>query len=150
MPDNLANIIQKLHEDVKVKLKVGSADACFSATIGVKQGDNMAPVLFLFYMQAAIQIMEQEWPVSKPHFKFKMDSKLTGRSHTAYGTTFDFWSCLYADDSALLFESRADLTQGAKHAFDTLARFGLQMHIQGKTEAPSSRNQCTEMGGLCG
>ena len=42
---------------------------------------------------------------------------------------------LYADDSALLFESRADLTCGAQFTFDTLAQFGLQMHVQGKTEA---------------
>jgi len=34
---------------------VGATDVLFEATIGVKQGDNMAPVLFLFYMQAAIE-----------------------------------------------------------------------------------------------
>ena len=34
VPDNLAGLIAKLHTDVKVKLKVGSADACFNATLG--------------------------------------------------------------------------------------------------------------------
>ena len=36
-----------------------------------------------------------------------------------------------ADDSALLFANRTDLTEGAI----LVAGFGLQMHIQGKTEA---------------
>ena len=95
----------------------------------------MAPVLFLFYIQAAIEVMEKEWPVHKPEFRYKLDSKLTGRAYSTAGIPFNFWSCLYADDSALLFASRADLTQGAEFAFSTLARFGLQMHIKGKTEA---------------
>ena len=52
--------------------------------------DNVAPVLFLFYIQAAIESMEQSWPVTKPQFKSKLDSQLTGRSHIAWGFTFDF------------------------------------------------------------
>ena len=51
VPTHLAFLIKQLHTNVQVKLKVGAADSCFNATIGVKQGDNMAPVLFLFYMQ---------------------------------------------------------------------------------------------------
>jgi len=135
VPNHLALLIERLHTDVKVKLKVGATDVLFEATIGVKQGDNMAPVLFLFYMQAAIEAMEQEWPVSKPEFRYKLDSKMTGRAYNTKGSKFDFWSCLYADDSALLFANRTDLTEGAQFVFSTLARFGLQMHIQGKTEA---------------
>ena len=57
VPNHLALLIERLHTDVKVKLKVGATDVLFEATIGVKQGDNMAPVLFLFYMQAAIEAM---------------------------------------------------------------------------------------------
>ena len=136
VPDHLAFLIKQLHTDVKVKLKVGSADSCFNATIGVKQGDNMAPVLFLFYMQAAIEAMDRDWPVSKPEFKYKLDSQMTGRSHTARGKSLSFWNCLYADDSAFIFASRADLAAGAVCCFETLRLFGLQMHMQGsKTEA---------------
>ena len=35
----------------------------------------------------------------------------------------------------MLFANRSDLTQGAQFTFSTLAKFGLQMHVQGKTEA---------------
>ena len=60
VPSQLAVLIERLHTDVKVKLKVGTTDILFDATIGVKQGDNMAPVLFLFYIHAAIEVMEKE------------------------------------------------------------------------------------------
>ena len=78
VPTHLASVIEKLHSNVKVKLKVGKTDICFEATIGVKQRDNMAPVLFLFYMQAAIEAMGQDWPVGKPEFYYRPDSQLTG------------------------------------------------------------------------
>ena len=83
IPERLVTLIQHLHTNVKVKLKVGDADVVFNATIGVKQGDNMAPVLFLFYIQAAIESMDRNWPVPKPEFYFKADSQLTGRPYTA-------------------------------------------------------------------
>ena len=57
------------------------------------------------------------------------------QAYNTKGSKFDFWLCLYADDSVLLFANCTDLTEGAEFAFSTLARFGLQMHIQGKTEA---------------
>ena len=63
VPNHLALLCERLHADVKVKLKVGATDVLFEAAIIMKQGDNMAPVLLLFYMQAAIEAMEQEWPV---------------------------------------------------------------------------------------
>ena len=43
----------------------------------------MAPVLLLFYIQAAIESMDRDWPVPKPEFYFKADSQLTGRPYTA-------------------------------------------------------------------
>lgn len=113
IPDWLVSLIGRLHTDVKVKLKVGEADVTFDATIGVKQGDNMAPVLFLFYIQAAIEKMDRDWPVDRPEFLFKMDSTVTGRPYTAKGARFSFWTSLYADDGGFIFNSRSDLKAGA-------------------------------------
>ena len=135
IPERLVTLIQHLHTNVKVKLKVGDADVVFNATIGVKQGDNMAPVLFLFYIQAAIESMDRNWPVPKPEFYFKADSQLTGRPYTARGVRFNFWTSLYADDGGFIFRSRADLKSGCRCAYVTLLAFGLRMHVAGKTEA---------------
>lgn len=135
VPKKLASLIEQLHTGVTVKLTVGDADVTFPAEIGVKQGDNMAPILFLFYMQAATEAMERDWPVHKPQFKTKMDGILTGRRFTTRGLIFDFWASLYADDGGFLFESRKDLGLGCNCIFATLRAFGLQMHVKGKTEA---------------
>jgi hypothetical protein len=58
-------------------------------------------------------------------------------------TIFELWASLFADDCALLFNSRDDLVIGANYLYHHLRRtwFGLLMHIgQGdiasKTEAP--------------
>jgi hypothetical protein len=51
-------IIKKLYTDVSIKSKIGSAKIEFTSTSGVKQGNNLAPVLFLFAIQAAIETMD--------------------------------------------------------------------------------------------
>ena len=76
---------------------------------------------------------------------YKLDSKLTGQVYNTKGSKFDCWSYLYADDLALLFANCTNLTEDAQFAFSTLAGFGLQVHIQGKTEAayiPCRLKQC--------
>ena len=45
----------------KVVLKVGKEVAYINQTIGVRQGDPMSPVLFLFLMTAFAETLESEW-----------------------------------------------------------------------------------------
>jgi hypothetical protein len=60
---------------------------------------------------------------------------------------FELWTSLFADDCALLFNSREDLTRGFNHIFSHLRKFGLLMPVgrgdtTSKTEAmyfPSPR-----------
>jgi hypothetical protein len=47
-PDHLVNVVRRLHHDAEIKLKVGKEEQTMPCSIGVKQGDNMDPVLFLF------------------------------------------------------------------------------------------------------
>ena len=42
------------------KLKIGKSDGTISYSVGVKKGDDMAPVLFLFLMQGLHEILEKE------------------------------------------------------------------------------------------
>jgi hypothetical protein len=37
---------------------VGKVEAEISSTVGVKQGDTLAPILFLFVIQAAMETLE--------------------------------------------------------------------------------------------
>ena len=66
--------------------------------MGVKQGDNLAPVLFLLVMQACLETFEANAP--KLQFRFRADGVLTGRRGATGGATalkctaFDFWTSL--------------------------------------------------------
>jgi hypothetical protein len=42
------------HTNCTVKMEVGDKDNGIEATTGVRQGDNLAPVLFLIYIQAVL------------------------------------------------------------------------------------------------
>eukprot|EP00978_Attheya_sp_CCMP212_P041575 scaffold240147_cov43-Attheya_sp.AAC.1 len=62
VPPQLCNVIERLYEGASVNLKVGTADSrSIPYTVGVKQGDAMAPVLFLFLIQAFAETLEEEW-----------------------------------------------------------------------------------------
>jgi hypothetical protein len=49
-PTTLVEPIRKLHHDFKLKFKLGTKEVLIDYSIGVKQGDNIAPALFLFLM----------------------------------------------------------------------------------------------------
>lgn len=77
-PPRLLSRIRALHTDFTVNLPVGDATASFGYTVGVKQGDSLAPVLFLYCVQAVLYTLDRSWDV--PTFRSKMDDKLNGRS----------------------------------------------------------------------
>ena len=79
----------------------------------VKQGDSVAPVLFLFIMMAFAETIEKEWVRNDlKMIKFKRHSnspQSSGRitSHPAktfsHGTLFVIFCILYFDDGAFAF-----------------------------------------------
>ena len=158
IPDHFVNVIIRLHENAVIKVKIGSVEEQVESSIGVRQGSCEGPVLFLFIMQAAMETMQ--WPVPKPQFRTRADGVTSGeRSARKRGaTSFELWASLYADDCAILFETRADLITGTSYLFNHLRKFGLQMHVgtgdtASKTEAmffpaprPSPANAATANG----
>ena len=124
------------------KVKIGEEDSEVDSTIGVRQGSCEGPVLFLFIMQAAMETLQ--WPdgVARPEFMTRESGVTMGENSTRRrdATSFELWASLFADDCALLFNSRDDLIAGSNHIFAHLRKFGLQMHIgrgaaASKTEA---------------
>ena len=51
-PPKMRSAIKRMYTDLKVKISVEDKTAEISQTVGVRQGDNMLPVLFLFFMSA--------------------------------------------------------------------------------------------------
>ena len=61
LPEHLINIIRNIYKLVRIKFKSGKQIHKFLNLVGIKQGNILAPVLFLFAMQAALQSLERVW-----------------------------------------------------------------------------------------
>ncbi len=53
--------VERIYQDLVVILKIKKEVVELPQSIGVRQGDNMAPVLFLFLMSAFAKTLEAEW-----------------------------------------------------------------------------------------
>ena len=59
-----------------MRLSVGKTVVTIESTVGVKQGDTLAPILFLFVMQAAMETLEpifEEHGIEKSAFRTAED-----------------------------------------------------------------------------
>ena len=59
-PKKLCSAIKRMYSRNKVRLIIGKIDTSIPFEVGVKQGDSVAPVLFLFLMMAFAEAIEQE------------------------------------------------------------------------------------------
>ena len=60
-PPNLRSAIERMYKNSIVRLKIGKADITIPFEVGVKQGDSMAPVLFIFLITGFTETLEKEW-----------------------------------------------------------------------------------------
>ena len=149
-PPQFTNIIKKLYSDLKVTINIEGKAISIPQTGGVRQGDNLSPVLFLFIMSAVAETLEEEWKkhgIEKPTcHRVESDNieqgLLTGQTPRNFrsGRTFTLLEFLYIDDGAFVFGSRADLIKGLKIIKKVFSDFGLEMHIGSKGAA--SKTEC--------
>jgi hypothetical protein len=103
--------LKKVYDNCKVKIKIGKNFTEVDYTTGVQQGDNMSPVLFLFVMQGFLDTLQLDaQPVQFSYFPDNKNGnlatckgRLLGQKFAAKGTTFDFRSSFYVDDSFFSF-----------------------------------------------
>ncbi|KAL7525760.1 hypothetical protein ACHAXR_003162, partial [Thalassiosira sp. AJA248-18] len=153
-PPKFISAIERMYQDLVVVLKIGKSIEEIMQEVGVRQGDNMAPVLFLFLMTAFAEVLEIVWKqnnvevvtvdsVSQTDFD---NGNGAIKSHTPSQykcrnlTAFEIFQCLYVDDGAFPFVSRANMTKGLELVYHTFGRFGLEMHI-GRKEV-GSKTEC--------
>jgi hypothetical protein len=60
-PTQFASATKRIYKDLVVVLKIEKEVVEISQSVGVRQGDNMAPILFLFLMSAFAKTLESEW-----------------------------------------------------------------------------------------
>ena len=112
-----------MYSNNKVRLIIGKIDTSIPFEVGVKQGDRVALVIFLFLVMSFAETVEAEWDkhnIQKIEFKRHSNSPQSARritSHTAknfsQGTLFNIFCMLYVDDGAFAFISRRDIESGS-------------------------------------
>ena len=58
-PPKLCSAIRRMYTDKKVRLILRNIDISIPFEVGLKQGDIVAPVLFLFIMMAFVETLEK-------------------------------------------------------------------------------------------
>jgi hypothetical protein len=109
----------------------------------------MAPVLFLFLMSVFVETLEAEWKhagievctvqsfigQSLTSGKGKLRGHLPKEYFLQELSEVEILQCLYVDDGAFIFKSRADMTRGLALLYCHFGRLGLEMYI-GRGETP--------------
>jgi hypothetical protein len=145
LPDHFINSVIRLHSEAKLNIKIGEEDAVIDSLIGVRQGSCEGPVLFLYMIQAVMETVE--WPdeVTKPQFRTREHGETHGVQQIQEdgAFTYEFWVSLFADDCALVFNTREQLASGTEYINNHFSAFGLQMHKKGKEVQNQRRKQCS-------
>ena len=138
-PPNLCDTITIMYKESLVTLVIGEFETTVEFKVGVKQGDSVTPVRFLFIVMAISETLEKEWTLNgltKAKFSRNKNSPLSGGQLISHpprsfdrGSLFELFCMLYVDDGAFVFESRHQLETGIPLLLRHFAKFGLEMHI---------------------
>ena len=137
LPPLLVQTVKKLYKNCKVKIKIGKNFTEIDYTTGVHQGDNMSPILFLFVIQAFLDILKlSSKPINFSHLPENKNGKLNStkgsllsQNTSAKGTPFQFSSSFYVDDSFFVFETIQELQTAITELNQHFSHFGLIMHL---------------------
>jgi hypothetical protein len=68
IPEELAEVVEMMYTDYKVRVQVGKEKRTIDCPTAVQEGDNIAPVLFLFLMLDVSKTMTKNWKYNTPAF----------------------------------------------------------------------------------
>ena len=149
VPESLIEVLKKLYTDVTINLRVGESLEQFLSTSGVKQGDNLAPVLFIFVIHAVSNSLDKKWDFTTPDLRWYPDTQagskprgqLRGTKHSNKGTMFSFFKSYYVDDTAFILLSRLEVIAASKLIVSHFRRFGLTIHTGSKRKNEGSKTE---------
>jgi hypothetical protein len=137
-PEAFSDIIRRLNSDLTVTINVEGHKLIIPQTCGVRQGDNLSPVLFLFVMSAVAECLNREIDESKITKVTcnRVSNKIKQGVLTWHpanklntGEVFKLPEILYIYDGAFIFNSRSDLIFGLNLVRKHFANFGLEVHV---------------------
>jgi len=129
IPPKTVRLITKLHTNISISFKIADTSKSLNNTIGVKQGDTLGPLLFIFYITAIIESWKKSTKTKPCIFRSsKFFNKPTGRSFKTQGDKNEFRDSAYADDTAVVFTSRQDTEIGVNELISHFQKFGMEIH----------------------
>ena len=140
VPPKLVRLLKALHKDVLVKFEVEGLEHEVNCTIGVKQGDILGPVLFIIYMAGVMSDWRNITDCPAIIFLSKPDNVITGRRPTAKGTPFELNDSEYADDTAVLFDSRQSAVEYCPLLVNHFRQYGMEIHT-GDVRDPEKKSK---------
>jgi Reverse transcriptase (RNA-dependent DNA polymerase) len=154
VPNKMITVLQKLHKNIKYAMKVGKKSVKVISTCGVKQGDNLGPILFIYLIQAISTTLDKKWDFETPDFRWhgiqekngqispKYKPNLAkGTSYLTKGEKISFWMSYYVDDAAFLFLNRKDIEKASPMIVHHFSRFGLTVHYGDKRNDEKSKTE---------
>ena len=146
-----------MYKNLKVVFKIGKNKIEILQSVGVRQGDNMAPVLFLFVMAAMGELLDKIWEKAgiqscelmresdETYRKgqiFRHNVTKCAKSETIVKFKVNF--TIYVDDKALPFVSRSQLCKGIPLVQALFKRLGMEMHIGHRVEETNINRDIVE------
>jgi exonuclease III len=159
IPPQMIKVLQKLYTNVTYHMNVAGKKKAFESTCGVKQGDNLGPILFIFMIQAVSTTLDKKWDFETPDLRWhgmkadgshKWNPNLgKGTSTKTEGTPFSFWKSYYVDDAAFLFLNRENIERASKLIMKHFKRFGLTVHSGNKRTNENSKTEAMHIPRPC-
>ena len=131
--------VRRMYSVLIAKVKIGSETEEIHQTVGVRQGDNLSPVLFLFVISAFAESLEDEFVASgiersacrKVSVDTLYEAQLISHEPRNFkrGDEFEVCDIYFVDDGSLVLTSRAAIEKAAPIVDAHFAKFYLEMHV---------------------
>ena len=128
VPNTIISLLKVLHANFIVKFTVDDNTQSVDCIIGVKKGDTLGPMLFIFFIAAMLITWKASCNIPACMFQSRIGATLPGRGHWAYGESFSILDSEYTDDTAIIFQSRANVSDRNSSIILHFGHFGTEIH----------------------
>lgn len=148
-PAQLVDVIRRLHKDFQLEFKLDKKHMCsIDYTVGVQQGENMAPVLFLFLMKAFAESTRKAWKSTcdiphmhspEPDKKTLIHGQLTNSPTANSGCVVELPFTLFVDDTVFIFDSRTEMATHSPSCTNNSVNLACSCTLAPSTLLPPTR-----------
>ena len=140
VPHKLIRLLKALHQDVVAKFEVEGVVHEVKCSIGVKQGDILGPVLFIIFIAGIMMAWKKTTTCPPVLFLTRFDNILIGRNHKEEGDEFELNDSQYADDTAVVFDSRKSTETYCPPLVEHFKDYGMEIHV-GDERCPEKKSK---------